>query len=832
MAKKWIRRIRLSPASKAAREKGPSGKKLRASFMDMLASAGQQARPTSWPGFAQDGRPSRRPRFLGGSGTLTVAVLAVWLALTGAPWLRAATLENSALRFDLVPETGSYTLVDKAAGMTWRSNPFTNRFGEVTLVVDGKPQARPLGAATVKQSADTLELGFSPLPQEASAQVRVRVRLLADPRTLEFEYEADPRLKVESLRLLDQACGATDGGKGYVLVPVRLGLLIPTDSGLAFTQRYDTFSYEGCHMEMLGVVQNGAALLITWHDPYVAAEIRSTTNPPPAVAARQAVTPSLVLRQSARAFRVHVLGRGDHVTVANAYRAVAREKGWLVPWSEKLKGHPERAQLFGAINYKLWSTLSRRMSEDSRSEVSVRVSWTFDEAAQVAEHLKRDLQLDRVLFTLGGWIRRGYDNQHPDILPAAPECGGDDAFAACARRVMQLGYLFCLHDNYQDMYVDAPSWDESFINRNADGSKTGGGHWAGGRAYITCAQKALELAQRPQNLPAVKKLTGANSYFIDTTYAAGLYECFSPVHPMTRADDLKWKAALSDYARGLFGVFGSECGREWAIPHSDFFEGLTGVSGGFYHNKAMPGNVGGVVVPLFELVYRDCIAMYGKYGYDIQQSADYVLHHVGIGRTLNYHNIPAHLYWAQPPANDSRRGAAASSPGEPRRAPDRGIFVDAHNGWADGLHPMDRFVKNTYEILSPLNELTSQTPMTRHQFLTADRSVQRSQFGSGDQQVDAVINTGATDYTHRSQLGGEVLLPPRGFVVEGPTFVAFLARQWNGVAYDAPVLFTLRSLDGRPLRESRQVRVFHGFGDPRIKVGAQLLEAKRETVVR
>ena len=79
---------------------------------------------------------------------------------------------------------------------------------------------------------------------------------------------------------------------------------------------------------------------------------------------------------------------------------------------------------------------------------------------------------------MGGWIRRGYDNQHPDILPAAPECGGNEAFADCARRVRRLGYLFCLHDNYQDMYRDAPSWDENFLMKNPDGSLTRGGHWA------------------------------------------------------------------------------------------------------------------------------------------------------------------------------------------------------------------------------------------------------------------------------------------------------------------------------------------------------------------
>jgi len=44
--------------------------------------------------------------------------------------------------------------------------------------------------------------------------------------------------------------------------------------------------------------------------------------------------------------------------------------------------------------------------------------------------------------------------------------------------------------------------------------------------------------------------------------------------------------------------------------------------------------------------------------------------------------------------------------------------VNGDNGWAAGLHPLDRFVKNTHEILSPLNELTAQMRMTKHEFLT------------------------------------------------------------------------------------------------------------------
>jgi hypothetical protein len=581
--------------------------------------------------------------------------------------------------------------------------------------------------------------------------------------------------------------------------------------------------------------------------------------------------------------------------------------------------------------------------------------WTFSEAAQVAEHLKQDLKLDRVLFSIGGWIHRGYDNQHPDILPTAPECGGDADFAECARRVMQLGYLFSPHDNYQDIYRDSPSWDESYIMKTPEDKLAKGGHWAGGVAYLTCSQKAVELARRPQNLEAVRKLSSANAYFIDTTYASGLQECFDRAHPLTRSDDMRWKQVLSDYARQTFGVFGSECGREWAIPHSDFFEGLTGVSGGFYHDANLTKKVGGHMVPLFELVYRDCIAMYGKYGYDPYQAAGYVLHHILLGRPLNHHNIPPGLYWKaagtdedqalaihpmtpevqvgtgtgrelqltygwdveRPASGDwtvfvhfidesgqirfqndygPKPSIDAWQPGVQRQGPftvhvpdglkgryairtglfrksdgqraslegrdngersyligrlrvssdlitfepsdqalatggDPAIFTRAHNGWAEGMHSLDRFVKNCYEVTSPLNEITAQLPMTQHRFVTPDRSVQEAVFGTGSDSVTVVINPGASNHHHASKNWGTIDLPPNGFFVESAGFVAFLANSFNRKSCNDPALFTLRRLDKRTLARSSKIRVYHGFGPEELRMKRQVYRVMREAVL-
>ena len=869
---------------------------------------------------------------------------------SGAP----QTIATPAFLFRIVPATGACEILDRRANVTWRSNPRQQRFGEVSLRLGGKSQRVDLGPCEVQRAGDGLELTFHPLAADPRAWVRVAVRPVAPRAALEFSYSAAEQLQVETVRLLDEALWVTDAERGCAVVPVREGLLVPVDSGLEFTHRFDTYAYEGCHMAMFGVVKNGAAALVTWSDPYVAVELKSVLTNAPGTAGKQILLPSLVLRKSATSFRIQFLGKGDYNTIARAYHEVARERGWLVTWKEKLRGYPQRAQLFGASNFKLWTALDRRMNEESTKEERVTVNWTFAEAAQVAEHLKRDLQIDKCLFTIGGWMHRGYDNQHPDILPTAPECGGDAAFADCARRVMQLGYLFCPHDNYQDIYRDSPSWNEDLITKTADGKLAVGGRWLGGRAYLTCSKQALALAQRPQNLQAVKQLAHPNAYFIDTTYAAGLQECFDPQHPLARAADMHWKQALSDYAREVFGVFGSECGREWAIPHSDFFEGLTGVSGRHFHDANLEKKLGAAVVPLFELVYRDCIAMWGKYGYEPSRAAAYVLDHISLARPLNYHSVPSHLYWKDAPADsepvavhpavtelkqigprqftvrycwtvektpasdwrvfvhftdasdaikfqndhepatptsrwqpgeadagpftvtvptglegtfpvyvglfrpsDGRRAPLADGDPDERRAlvgrlkvtgdtitfepaartdlrpskADPGVFTRADNGWAAGLHSLDRFLKNTHEILSPLNELTAQVPMTRHEFLTPDRTVRRTVFGQGRNGVEVVVNGSDRDFTVHSNLGGEVVLPPFGFFAEGPTFVAFHARSWNGVSYDAPVLFTLRSQDGKPLSRSANVRVFHGFGDERIKLGRSIRSVRTETVI-
>ena len=709
-------------------------------------------------------------------------------------------LESDSLRVEVDRETAQWMLLDKRSAVRWPS----------------EGMAGPGEAAWLRTGFTRSEKGRGESVRLAGNNGGAVTFALADEgRTLELRYE---KPGAETVRVLQDALAITDAEGGYLIVPCREGLLIPVENDKAFKRVFGTSEYEGCHMNMLGFVKKGSALIATWDDADVFPELeRTVSSDEPR---RHALTASFELRRSARLLRLTPLGAGDWNTMAREYRRYAEKQGLAVTLQEKIRRDPHLERMVGASNAKLWTCLARRMNEESTAEESVNVHWTFDEAARIAEHLRKDVGIERCFFMVGGWTEGGYDCRHPDDLPANPECGGNEALADAMKRIQALNYVACLHDNVQDMYRDAKSWSPSFIEKNPDGSLIKGGRWLGGRAYMVCAPKQLELAQRPLNLPAIHGLFEPWSYFLDTTYAVGPRECYDPNHAIGRNDDIAWKVRLSDYARNIFGIFGSECGREWALPHSDFFEGLVGVSGHYYHNLKPQEELGARVIPFFEMVYHDCQICFGKYGYKAEEAGEYVAHHVLCARPLHYHSFPDHLYWQAARGQESPRTSAQA------------CYTRSDNGWAEGMHPLDIFLKNTHEVLGPLHEATAYSRLTKFEYLTEDGNVRRATYGTDEQAVKVTVNFGQAPAEVDSEIAGRTVLPIWGFLIEARRFAGFHARQWNGQDYGNGALFTLRSTDDKPLKDSGNVRVFHAFGPTTLAWRGKTYEVKREEVIK
>jgi hypothetical protein len=846
------------------------------------------------------------------------------------------SIDEPGFRFTLDKASGAWQLLDKAGGVLWGSNPEQAVFGDIQMT-DGKV-TRSFAIRKFDEISRTGGgLVLTVLPRAGSKatglEVTFTIAPVKDPAGLKFSYAAtggDP-WRVTAVTMLQNALATTDDDQGYSVLPKRLGSLVPAADGLPYSERL--WTYSNTSMALYGAVKRGSALLVAW--PHPETEIVFTRSWPdsPLVAGRRMNTLTLTVRGAANSCSIHPLGRGDYCDMALAYRKIARQRGLLKTWAEKRRECPNVDKLLGAADFKPF-VFVHSVPQQPGGQESNFVGFSFDEVAQSAEHWRRDLGIDRAMVVLAGWLHRGYDNQHPDILPACAECGGNEGLAAAGKRIRDCGFLFGLHDNYQDMYRDAPSWDEKYINRDAQGGLKMGGFWAGGQAYQVCAIEQVKLAQRPQNLPGVRSLFGPTIYFIDTVFAWGLVTCEAKEHPMTLADDMKYKSLLCDEAKKNFGMMGSEEGREWAVPHAEYMEGIFG------HKSS--GDPREIVVPMMPMIYGDCTMFYTHQG-DRLQAGDTkrFLDHI-IYAAMPVYAFGNHLYWTQPTAqglpitplppkvepagamkltityrwqvdgkiaddlycfvhfthpratrpegiafqNDHQfatptsrwqpgtvvedgpytvevpeqfigesellfgllgkdgerlalRGLQSNSgryhlgtvvagpdgvtfrPADLRRA---AMSFAPDEGWTRGLGETDRFIKNTYEVLSYLQRLTAEHPMTRHEFVTPDRGVERAVFGKGA--VSVVVNYGPADFRV-----GEVVLPQNGFLIESDTFVAFHASRFGGHVYERPALFTLRSLDGKPLAQSGKVRIFHGFGDPRVVLNGKEFTVEREAIV-
>ena len=846
-----------------------------------------------------------------------------------------ASLDAPTWRFDLDRNSGAWSLTDKATGVLWASDPARASFGEVTIRSGDRAVTWPLNRFDeISQTAAALRLVTRPLVDGKPSGVTLTFTLerMNDPAGLKLSYASASAgdWKVTRVRPLSNALWVTEADGGVVYVPERLGIELPADRGLPGSRQWTT--YDNLSMAMCGAVKQGSALLVNWDNVDTRLTVNTTWPDLPVVPGSRAQALTVDISAPQGTVTLHPLGKGGYVEIAHAYRPLAKAKGWLRTWADKRKAFPSVDRLFGAVDFKPF-VFSRTVpsSRFSNGKETTSLGFTFDEAAQCAEHWRNDLGIDRAYVVLAGWINGGYDVRHPDILPAAPECGGNAGLQDAARRIKACGYLFGLHDNYQDMYPDAPSWSESWLNCNAQGKPKMGGNWAGGQAWQVCAIKQVELAARKEtNLPKVAELFGPTIYFIDTVFAWGLVTCEAPEHPMTRADDLAWKSKLCMLAKQHMGLFGSEEGREWAVPCADYQEGIFG-----QQTDSAPGSV----IPLFPLVYSDCTQIMTHQGNrigggDEKKVADHILF-----AEMQLPSFGNHLYWKQPtgqgaaitplparvkdlgdrkfeityrwrvkatPAADyavmvhfthkaatrpegiayqgDHRPQMPTSQWQPGIVEDGPWVVEVpkqfngpaqvmvgmlspagerlalsdvvgsgnryqvgtvtvaedgirfeetgsglvselwsrgDGGWGEALCPTDRIIKNVWEVLSPLNLLTAERPLASHEFLTPDRLLQRTRFG------DVTITVA---YEKPARIGDNVV-PPYGFVIESPGYVAFCATRYNGVDYATPTLFTAHSLDGKPLAQSGKVRVFHGFGDPRLRLCGKDFSVAKETVV-
>jgi hypothetical protein len=453
------------------------------------------------------------------------------------------------------------------------------------------------------KATDEVFSGGAPLGEQPSVTLdgqRLRLQFAKPPVTCTFQALPSGRdldLSVEGARLplLREALWLAADEPGYFVVPQGLGWLI--HAGQKVKHRFLTHQGRShLTMQMFGVVRGEAALLLSWNDVNACADL-ATLEPAEKLPLRTALSFS-----GTSTVRLRACGKGDYFTIATHYRDLAREKGLLVPFAERVERDPALAKLPGAFDIKLWMKsgykANCRFSKDPAKD-QFQVHRTFDDALDEVRHLHDDLGFRRGMVVLAGWIKGGYDFSHPDIWPPDDDLGGSQGLARVAKFTQGCGFLFGLHDNYDMMFKAQPS---------ANPAEAIGEHnsWAGGPQYVLHPKAQAKYAKR--NLEVIREVCRPDAYFTDQTMAVDLYATGRPELPLTRAECVEAYRGLVRLVKSLTGLWGSEDGQEWAVPVGDYHEGI--LSRDFYPRIGEP-------IPLFDLVYHDCAATFWHQGMTI-----------------------------------------------------------------------------------------------------------------------------------------------------------------------------------------------------------------------
>ena len=250
-----------------------------------------------------------------------------------------------------------------------------------------------------------------------------------------------PGEDVAEVFLLDQGLPLQPGDNNYYAIPHRLGIMIPVEGAESYSRRFPAYATgSGYSMAMAGAVSNGSAILLHWEDPYTEIVVdytASSAEDAKSEGSDSRLTMGLSLARSANVVRIRPLGEGDYVDIAKAYRSVARQRGFLKTLAEKVAENPDVEKFFGSADFKpfAYMPVAPNTRWNTTDKTVVQFKFSFDECVRLAEHLKNDLGIERSLLVLNGWINGGYDNLHPDILPAAKIMGGNKGLEDCAQRV-------------------------------------------------------------------------------------------------------------------------------------------------------------------------------------------------------------------------------------------------------------------------------------------------------------------------------------------------------------------------------------------------------------
>lgn len=392
----------------------------------------------------------------------------------------------------------------------------------------------------------------------------------------------------------------------YSVLNHQQGLLVPNDweTALDHVVFNGFFETAGAYMPWFGQVKDREGYIAICETPWNAGYTAEHPAGGPYSHVGIYYEPSLGKMDYRRVLRYTLLSDCDYNDLCKVYRAYVRETGHLRTLAEKAAQNPSVDRLIGCSFVHTGIKTVVQPDSDFFDPENPEKNNHCTPFSKRTEEIKllHNMGVEKLYLHLDGRAQPGYDNCHPDYSPACIEAGGWEGMKELADTMHECGYLFGIHDQYRDFYKSAKSFDENYACRLTDGTIPEHHRWAGGQQSYLCATQAPYYLKR--NFAALFEngieLDGA---YLDVFTCNEGDECTNPEHRMTRRECYEYRGQCFSWLLAHGILSSSEEVSDWAIPSLVFCHYAP-----YSFMMKRPGlPKDGIPVPLFNLVYHDCV---------------------------------------------------------------------------------------------------------------------------------------------------------------------------------------------------------------------------------
>lgn len=485
-----------------------------------------------------------------------------------------------------------------ASGKTWTmtKRPYI-RFASGEVVGFPAPKdVKPTASGTY----DGVRSYFDIPGTKISVMTHVYVDRTTEDIIFECRVDGDEMCEIENVSYPAPFDFGAKVGEGYTVLPRMQGTLVPAGTKIKIAIG-DIFGRDA-YMPLYGQVRDGAGYAAIFDTPYDAKYQLDDDRVVPLQ--RPSLGKMAYIRKMIYRFREPC----DYNVIAKCYRAYVKENGRLVTLKEKIDRNPNVARLIGCpiIHTKISTHVQPACNfYDKEHPEKNDYYFTF---AQRGEELKalKARGVERAYTHFDGWGVRGYDNLHPSPFPPSEEAGGAEGMKKLSETTRALGYIFGVHDQYRDYYLDAPDFSYGEATMKPGGKYPYKTYWAGGAHTYLCSTRAVDYVRR--NYAEFEKLgIKIEASYLDVFSVADLDECFDPDHPTTREQCAKDRMHCLDILTDKGIIPSSEEIIDCILPsmvlchHAPYYTSSL--------SDRQTAESRGIPIPLTNLVYHDCVVI-------------------------------------------------------------------------------------------------------------------------------------------------------------------------------------------------------------------------------